>query len=636
MKYVGLVFLWAVVSLVARRLRGRGYPVLGASVVSGAVLLSIFLVLRLPASSAYQRSASTQSFDIAAYADSVKNIEWDLGRHGGSINLTVTSEPDTWNFYTSNSSPTSVVLLRVFEAMVEKNAFSQRFEPRLAERWEASGDGLTWTFFLRQDVVWQDGEPLTARDVEFTFNDIIYNREVRTGSRQLVSIEVEDEETGEVVEKKIAVKALDDYTVEFVFPVRYRIALEVLSRPIMPRHLLLPAIQEGTFNEFWDIGTSPREIIGSGPFRLDSYVASERVTLVRNERYWKTDRAGEKVPYLDRVNYRVVSDIESRTNFFKAGQTDYLEMSASAIAELGPLQERRGFTISRLGPAMGQSFLAINLNTDSNPDSGDPYVPEHKQRWFNNLKFRKALAFAIHKPSLIDLSQFSLGYSQWGPMSPSAGFFFNPDVPKYHYDPQRSREILDSLGWVDRDGDGIREDDQGVPIEFVIYKPAGGATIYINVIREDWAAIGLDIHVQDVEWTNLIRRLDTEFNWDVAYLGFTGSEEPHLGKALWVSASPFRMWHPAPQGDLRPWEREIERIFREAVLTLERDEAKRLYDRWQYLAAENLPFIHTTLSERLFAISDRYGNVIPSPYGATLYAAVLHNLPYVYERGTSE
>ena len=166
----------------------------------------------------------------------------------------------------------------------------------------------------------------------------------------------------------------------------------------------------------------------------------------------------------------------------------------------------------------------------------------------------------------------------------------------------------------------------------MIYKPSGSAAIYINVVREDWSGVGLNVHVRDVEWTNLVRRLDTTYEWDVCYLGFTGSTEPHLGKALWVSDSDFRMWHPKPQGENRPWENRIEEIFRDAVLTVDRDEAKALYDEWQVIAADELPFIHTTLGERLYAIGTRFGNVVPTAYGNTLYDCVFHNLPFVYEK----
>ena len=126
-------------------------------------------------------------------------------------------------------------------------------------------DGLTWTFHLRRDVSWHDGEPFTAHDVAFTFNRIIYNPEINASARATFTFRFLDPETGAWVEDRMSVRALDDDTVECVLPAPFAPFLRAMGTAIFPRHILEPYVDAGTFSEVWGIDTDPAEIIGTGP-----------------------------------------------------------------------------------------------------------------------------------------------------------------------------------------------------------------------------------------------------------------------------------------------------------------------------------------------------------------------------------
>ena len=145
-------------------------------------------------------------------------------------------------------------------------------EPSLAESWERSDDGLTWTFHLRRDVRWHDGQPFTAHDVDFTFNRIIYNHDIPASSRPAFHFRSLDPESGRWEEDPMTVRALDDYTVECVLPVPFAPFLRSMGTAIYPRHILERHVDDGTFVSTWDISTDPAEIIGTGPFTIESYV----------------------------------------------------------------------------------------------------------------------------------------------------------------------------------------------------------------------------------------------------------------------------------------------------------------------------------------------------------------------------
>ena len=126
-----------------------------------------------------------------------------------------------------------------------------------------SADGLTWTFYLRRDVVWHDGEPFTAADVEFTFNEIIYNEDIPTSTRATFNFRLLDDD-GNWQQVPMTVMAIDDYTVQFVLPVSFAPFLRSMATAIYPQHILQAHVDGGAFTEVWDISTDPSEIMAPG------------------------------------------------------------------------------------------------------------------------------------------------------------------------------------------------------------------------------------------------------------------------------------------------------------------------------------------------------------------------------------
>ena len=147
---------------------------------------------------------------------------------------------------------------------------------------EATDDGLTWTFHLRDDVAWNDGKPFTADDVVFTFNELIYNDNIPTSSRDIFTLEG----------KPVEVAKVDDHTVTFKTPVKFAPFLRAMEQDILPKHVLEGMVRDGDFNSALGVDAAPEEIIGTGPFMLERYEASQRVVLKRNPNYWKKDSIG--------------------------------------------------------------------------------------------------------------------------------------------------------------------------------------------------------------------------------------------------------------------------------------------------------------------------------------------------------
>ena len=544
-------------------------------------------------------------------------FEYTAGKTGGVLTIATISEPLTLNLALADDSGSTEVLGYLFEGLTEISWLTDEVEPGLAESWTHSDDGLTWTFSLRKDVTWHDGTPFTAHDVDFTFNRIIYNEEINSSNRAAFNFRFLDEATGTWTEAEMTVTALDDYTVRCVLPVPFAPFLRSMGTAIYPKHILEPYVDDGTFNEVWDLDTDPVEVIGTGPFTIERYVPKERVVLTSNPNYWLKDDAGNSLPYLDKIVHLIVPDLKTELARFKDGDSDIHGVLGREFAELEPLQAEGDFTIHRRGPALGSTFLTFNMNLGENPDTMEPYVAADKLKWFRNTQFRRAVAHIVDKEAIIRDVQHGLGYPQWSSISPSAGDFHNPDVRRYEYDIAEANRILDSLGWVDNDGDGIREDDAGNTIEFsMVTNTQNSVRERVGmIVQQGLEQIGIKANFRLVEFGELVSQLTRSYDWEAMVMGFGGGTDPYSGIVLWHSSENLHLWYPNQPQPATDWEAEIDSLYVKASQELDRGERVALYHRAQEIAAENVPLIYTARPERLSAVRNVFGNTTPTLYG---------------------
>ena len=551
-------------------------------------------------------------------------FEYEIGHHGGSYRFATISKPLTFNPAIANDASSSGVLSYVFEGLTETSWLDDRVEPALAESWEHSEDGLTWTFHLRQDVRWHDGQPFTAHDVDFTFNRITYNHDIASSDSATFHFRVQDKNGG-WQESPMTVRALNDYTVECVLPVPFAPFLRSMGTAIYPKHILEKHVDDGTFESTWDINTNPTEIIGTGPFTIESYLPGERVVFARNPNYWLKDADGNNLPYLDRIEQVIVPELDDELASFLSGESDTHGVLGEELVQLEMLQGDLNFSLHKRGPAFGTTFLAFNMNPGQAPDTGADYLESEKLRWFQNTQFRRAVAHVVDKDTIISEVQHGIGYPQWSSVSPAAGDFHNPNVPRYEYDLHAANTILDELGWFDIDGDGIREDDAGNSISFTMATNTGNnqRQQVSELILEGMEAVGLDVDYQVIEFGDLVAQLTSSYDWETIIIGFTGGPDPHSGITFWHSAENLHLWHPNQPRPGTKWEAHIDELYVMASQELNHEQRIQLYHQAQEIAAENVPVVYITLSERLSAVRNVFGNTTPTLYG-------IWDIRYVY------
>ncbi|MBU1112860.1 MAG: ABC transporter substrate-binding protein [Candidatus Omnitrophica bacterium] len=538
-------------------------------------------------------------------------------KYGGELVLSTVTDPKSFNPIVSKESNVGAIMGLVFEGLTRTNGVTTEVEPNLAQSWEVSEDGKVWTFHLRQDVNWSDGVPFTAADVVFTFNQLIFNLDIETSSRDVFTIEG----------KIFKVEELDKFTVRFILPVKFAPFLRGMGQEILPKHLLEKVVSKGKFNYHWGLDTKLEDIVGTGPFMLSKYLPAERITLVKNPNYWRKDKQNKRLPYIDKIIYLVVQNQDVAVLKFEQGQIDYYGLRGQDYPILKPKEKEGNFKVYNTGPDFGTNFLLFNQNRDKNKKTKKPYVSEYKLNWFTELKFRKAVACAIDKDSIINIVMNGLGSRQDSAMSPSAGFFYNPNVEKYEYSIEKAKVLLKEIGIYDRDQDGIAEDDQGNKIEFNLFTNSENTQrlALANIIKKDLEQLGFKVNFVPLSFNQLTSKLDSTFDWDALILGFTGGIEPHFGNNVWQSSGHLHAWYPKQPKPATSWEAEIDKIFNQAVQELDRDKRKQFYDRWQEIVAQELPLIYTVLPQSIFAVRNKFGNLNPTPYGGAF-----HNLEEIY------
>lgn len=551
------------------------------------------------------------SFSFPAFCQSVSD------KYGGQLILATTSDPKSFNAIVAQETSTTAVTGLIFEGLTRTNGVTLQVEPNLAEKWDVDPSGLVWTFHLRPGVLWSDGHPFGADDVVFTFNELIYNENIPTSARD-----------GFTIDGKIfKVDKIDDLTVRFTLPVRFAPFLRGMAQEIMPKHKLKQAVDENKFAFTWGIDTAPQDITGTGPYRLKEYLPGQRVVVEKNPLYWKKSQDGEQLPFISKVIYVIVQNEDMALLKFLEGEIDYASLRGGDYPLLKPREKKGGFTLYDAGADFGSNFLVFNQNPEVNSKTNQPFVDPKKLSWFTNVRFRKAAAHAVDKKEIINILMNGLGYPQDSAMSPSSGFFYNSGVEKYAYDLGKAREILNSAGFIDRNHDGILEDERGNNIEFNLYTNSGSneRMQIAAIIRHDLEKLGMKVNFLALEFNNLVSKLTSDYNWDAIILGLTGGIEPHFGKNVWVSDGQLHLWHPKQKAPYTKWEKRMNEIFSAGVQELNEDKRKILYDEWQEIVAQELPVIHTVLGANIFAVRNKFGNLHPTSYGGAF-----HNLDEIY------
>jgi peptide/nickel transport system substrate-binding protein len=552
--------------------------------------------------------------------EELARVDGATGRYGGHLVVGQRSEPKTLNPVTATDAVSREVFERLHADLIEINRSTQKTEPALAKSWKMSPDGRTFTLKLRHGIRFSDGQPFDADDVVFTFT-VYLDEAVSSPQRDLLLIDG----------KPLTISKLDQYTVRFTLPRPYAAAERLFdSFAILPRHILEKPYHDGKFVQAWALNTSPNEIAGLGPFRVKQYWPGQRILLERNPYYWKADKNNHRLPYLDELVFLFVGSEDAQVMRFEAGETDLINrLSSENYSLLSKEQSRTGAQLADLGPSLEYNFLVFNQN-DLAGKKLDGIA--RKQVWFQDLKFRQAVSAAVDRDSIVKLVYGSRGTALWGNVGPGNKLWANQSIPHPQRSVETARQLLKAAGFT-WNASGQLFDRAGQPVEFSIATSSSNAQRMkmATLLQDDLSHLGMQVHVVPLDFRAMIDRVFQSFDYEAAIMGLGGGDaDPNPEMNVWLSSGSTHLWHMNEAQPATAWEREIDQLMNEQMVTLDYQKRKKLYDRVQQIISEQMPFIFLATPNILAGAKSDVGNFQP----ALLDHYTLWNSDQIYLRNT--
>ena len=541
--------------------------------------------------------------------------------------LSLLSDPKTFNYALSQESPN--FFSYTYEGLTTLNPVSREIEPALAESWEMSDDGLRFVFTLRENLKWSDGKPLTADDVVFSYNDIFFNKEIPTDVKDGLRMG----EKGLLPK----VKKLSERQVEFTLPEPFTPFLrKSASLAILPAHALRDSVLSNDANgnpqflSTWGTDTSPEKIIVNGAYQIESYTPSERVIFKRNPYYYRKDDLGQKMPYIKNIVWQIIPSTDNHLLRFRSGELDSLSVQPETFALLKREEKRGKFTIHNGGLKTGISFVTFNLNQASN-SQGKPFVNPIKSRWFNDLAFRKAIAYAIDRKRMKTNIYRGIGELQHSPIAEQSPYYLSPKqgLKTYSYNPQQARKILTEAGFKYNSQQQLLDKDGNLVKFNILVKSEDQSRIALAVqVQEDLKNIGIQTDLQSLSFNTVLQKILAKRDWECYVGNFeAGVVEPNEVAVFWSSNGSFHMFNQNSKSKKRPiigwkatdWEKKIDELFREAAREADESKRKQIYGEFQQIVAEQLPVFFLVNPISLQAVRNRVENVEYSAVSGLLW-----------------
>lgn len=546
----------------------------------------------------------------------------EVGKFGGTfVSSTIGEGPKTFNPFNTKDNISAQMSEIMYDGLVTTDVVTGKTIPKLAKSF--SVNGKEYIVNLRHGLKWSDGKPITADDVVFTWQNIIFDGFGNTSTRDSVMID------GNLP----TVEKIDDYTVKFVTPEPFAPFLRMLSSPIAPKHIFQPAVNRGReyFDGFLSTNTNPKEFVTSGAFRLKEYVPAQRVVFERNPNYYEINKDGKKLPYLDKLVYLIVGDINNQVLKFEGGELDEISLQGANVARFKEMEKHSDFTVFNIGPDTGTMYLSMNMNNRKN-EKGKYYVAQKKQVWFQDKNFRQAVDYAIDRKNMVFNIANGLGYPLFTPETLNS-IFLNKKLKPYDKNIEKSKELLKKSGFTwDKAGHLI--DKFGNHVEFDLYTNAGNTEREaIGVmVKQDLEDLGMKVNFKPIEFNSLVNKLMASLDWDMVIMGFTGSPlEPNGGKNVWLSDGTLHIFNQRLERDANSpryaFEKRIDYLYTQGALATKFEDRKKYYDEYQAIVYDEKPLIYIYSPIRIVALRKKFKNIYPTSLGG-----VTHNIEEIWRQ----
>ncbi len=485
---------------------------------------------------------------------------------GGEITWSIGYEPKSFDPAKADDAAAELVRYLTGGVLLRLNRRNLSVDPALAQSWDLSADGRVLSFYLRPNLRFSDGSPLTSADVAATLRRVLALNTAAPVADEFLT------------PARVTVETPDSLLVRVHLPERIvsipdafdEIAVEPANRPSQGR-------------------------ITAGPFVVADYKQGEYIRLARNPYYWKHDATGAALPYLASIRLDLISNRESEELRFARGEYALLDLVPSDGFDA--LSKRAPGTVHDLGASLNTEQMWFN-------QSPTAPLPAWEKAWFSNRSFRQAISQAIHRADLARIAYSGHATPANGFISPANTVWYNRALPPLREDLASAMQLLSQAGF-HRQGNTLL-DREGHPVRFSILTNAGNRSRerMAALIQQDLAPLGIAVNVVTLDFPALIERLMHSGDYEATLLGLSDVQpDPSSMMNVWLSSSPNHQWNPGEKTPATHWEAELDHLMHVQAGTSDLKARKAAIDRAQVIVAQEQPFIYLVYPNVLCATS---------------------------------
>lgn len=525
----------------------------------------------------------------------------------------ILSDPESLHPLTSNDAGSSNILGYIFESLLDRQPQTLELRPQLAvARPHISDDKLTYTFTMRREAHFQDGKPLTGRDLLFSLK-AMKNPWVNAPFRRVY------------YQSLMQAELVDDYTLRLVTQEPYFRNEGVLGGfQVLPQHYYDPeglldavsiaelaamrpgdpaveasplAARARQFAERFNTSFT-RNPMGSGPYKFHSWKTGQEVVLQHDPNYWGLGKEGLDQPYITQRTLRVFNNTDAALVALKAGEMDTMSLT--------PIQHLKQSSGARFDKQFTKhlyfapSYIYIGWN-NAHP-------------LFSDTRVRQAMTYLTNRTQMVKTILFDLGEVVDGPI-----YLFRPEYDKtlfrHPYDPPKALQLLGEAGWKDTDGDGILDkviEGQKVPFRFEIKFNSGNETrkSVALTVQDELKKHGIDASVRQLDWTIYLDEVRNH-KFDAIILGWGMSA---------IEPDDYQVWHSSQAANkgsnhISYKNTRVDALLEEYRRTFDPQKRIELYREFQQILNQEQPYTFLFIQKSILAVDRRFQNIKLYPGG---------------------
>lgn len=501
------------------------------------------------------------------------DVSTPRSHHGGEYRDVATSDAVSFHPYQTTDTASSGYQAMVYSgALLRLDENTLEYIPNMAKSYTISEDKLTFTFNLRENMKWSDGEPITAYDYEWTYNQVTKPENGYPYLSQLDFI--------------TSYKALDEYTLEIKIDEIYAPALGQMSGLITP-------LPKHVWEDLdWSDPEQNPEInspsVVSGPYKLVEWRRDQFAVFEANENYWY-----HGAPNITRWNIEIVPDQDIAYQKMKSGESDTGIITPENLDEARALDH---VTVYEWWPAAARwSYIGLNMREG---------FPTH------DINVRHGISYAIDKELLTD--EVMLGQAKrLCSVFPETSWVYTPDAPCYEYDPDKAIESFEKAGYTFQDGKMVDENGEQLTLTLIYGPNTSQIRELIAVTVQDFLSdVGVNVEIQALEWSSFLAATDTDDpDWDMFISGWRATIEPHIMYTIWAEDSIPEL------NSVAYINKEVEALFQEAGATYDTEFRKEKYQQVQEIISKEAPYVFLFYNKSWSGQNNRIKGIEPTPLG---------------------